>query len=39
METLLFAGVTAVLLAFLGGITRKGSRGTTRRRLKTSPRL
>jgi hypothetical protein len=32
METLLFAGVTAALLAFLGGLTRKGSRAGIRRR-------
>jgi hypothetical protein len=32
METLLFAGVTAMVLAFLGGLTRTGSRAGTRRR-------
>jgi len=32
METLLFAGVTAILLAFLGGLTRSGSRPGVRRR-------
>jgi len=31
METLLFAGVTALLLAFLGGLTT-GSRAGIRRR-------
>jgi len=32
METILFAGVTALLLAFVGGLTRPGSRATARRR-------
>jgi hypothetical protein len=32
METLLFAGVTALVLAFLGGLTRGGSRASARRR-------
>jgi hypothetical protein len=32
METLIFAGVTAMLLAFLGGITRSGSRAGAHRR-------
>ena len=32
METILFAGVTALLLAFLGGLTHTGSRAGARRR-------
>jgi hypothetical protein len=32
METFLFAGVMALLLAFLGGLIRSGSRADARRR-------
>jgi len=31
METLIFAGVTAVLLAFLGGVTTASRAGVRRR--------
>ena len=32
MDGILFAGVTVLLLAFLGGLTRPGSRASARRR-------
>jgi len=31
METILFAGITALVLAFLGGLTHNGTRAMRRR--------